>query len=171
MDNQTYSPEITSDDKLWVLLAYIFSPLVPILIMLMEDKKNRPFIRYHAIQALILNLAIYVLMTVLTVSVVGAIVGDLCDVPQGGACHDGLDEQETHRDGYAGQTHIGEPPSVGTDTREHLEGTLGLPTPGSPLHRPGAAEPGHEQRHGRQSGFSGDHQRQIFQPKQGIRLC
>jgi uncharacterized membrane protein len=40
---------------------------------LMDDKKNRPFIRYHAIQALILNLALYVLMTVLTVSVVGAI--------------------------------------------------------------------------------------------------
>ena len=33
--------EITSDDKLWALLAYIFSPLVPIIILLMEDKKSR----------------------------------------------------------------------------------------------------------------------------------
>jgi hypothetical protein len=44
--------DITSDDKLWALLAYALSPLVPIIIMLMEDKKNRPFIRAHNAQAL-----------------------------------------------------------------------------------------------------------------------
>ncbi|MFQ5398812.1 MAG: DUF4870 domain-containing protein [Anaerolineae bacterium] len=44
--------EITSDDKLWALLAYVFTPLVPIIILLMEDKKNRPFIRAHNAQAL-----------------------------------------------------------------------------------------------------------------------
>lgn len=42
-----FSSEVTSDDKLWALLAYIFSPLVPIILMLMEDKKNRPFIKAH----------------------------------------------------------------------------------------------------------------------------
>lgn len=47
--------EITSDDKLWALLAYLLSPLVPIILLLMEDKKDRPFIRAHNMQALILG--------------------------------------------------------------------------------------------------------------------
>jgi uncharacterized membrane protein len=51
-----FSYEVTSDDKLWALLAYIFSPLVPIILMLMEDKKNRPFIKAHNAQALILGI-------------------------------------------------------------------------------------------------------------------
>jgi uncharacterized membrane protein len=45
--------EITSDDKLWALLAYVLTPIVPIIILLMEDKKNRPFIRAHNGQALV----------------------------------------------------------------------------------------------------------------------
>jgi uncharacterized membrane protein len=56
MSEQPMNPEITSDDKLWALLAYIFSPLVPIILMLMEDKKNRPFIRAHNAQALVLGI-------------------------------------------------------------------------------------------------------------------
>jgi len=56
MTEQPVSPEITSDDKLWALLAYIFSPLVPIILMLMEDKKNRPFIKAHNAQALALGI-------------------------------------------------------------------------------------------------------------------
>lgn len=43
--------EITSDDKLWALLSYILTPLVPIIVLLLEDKKNRPFIKVHAMQA------------------------------------------------------------------------------------------------------------------------
>jgi len=48
----TNPTDITSDDKLWSLLAYIFTPIVPIIILLMEEKKNRPFIRYHNAHAL-----------------------------------------------------------------------------------------------------------------------
>jgi uncharacterized membrane protein len=47
---------ITSDDKLWVLLAYILTPIVPIIILLIEDKKKRPFIRAHNAQALVLGI-------------------------------------------------------------------------------------------------------------------
>jgi uncharacterized membrane protein len=50
-----FNSEITSDDKLWALLAYILTPIVPIIIMLMEDKKNRPFIKAHNAQALVLG--------------------------------------------------------------------------------------------------------------------
>lgn len=59
------SSDVTSSDKLWVLLGYIFSPLVPIIVMLMEDKKNRPFIRAHNAQALVLGVIEIVLYIVL----------------------------------------------------------------------------------------------------------
>lgn len=48
--------ESTSDDRLWAALAYVFSPLVPIIIMFMADKKDRPFIKAHNTQALILGI-------------------------------------------------------------------------------------------------------------------
>jgi uncharacterized protein len=52
MSEQPMNPEVTSDDKLWAMLAYVFTPLIPIIILLMEDKKNRPFLRAHNAQAL-----------------------------------------------------------------------------------------------------------------------
>jgi len=51
-----FNAEVTSDDKLWAALAYVFSPLIPIIIMLMEDKKNRPFLKAHNVQALTLGI-------------------------------------------------------------------------------------------------------------------
>ncbi len=44
--------DITDDDKLWAFLAYVFTPLIPVVLMLMEDKKERPFIKAHNAQAL-----------------------------------------------------------------------------------------------------------------------
>jgi uncharacterized membrane protein len=58
-------PEVTSDDKLWTLLTYVFSPIVPVIILLMEDKKKRPFIKAHNAQALVLGLVVWVLWAVL----------------------------------------------------------------------------------------------------------
>jgi uncharacterized membrane protein len=43
---------VTDDDKLWAALAYVFTPLIPIILMLMEDKKARPYIKAHNGQAL-----------------------------------------------------------------------------------------------------------------------
>jgi len=60
-----FEPEVTSDDKLWVLLTYVLSPLVPVIILLLEDKKNRPFIKAHNAQALVLGLINLVLGIVL----------------------------------------------------------------------------------------------------------
>jgi len=48
--------DVTSDDKLWAALAYVFAPLVPIIILLMPDKKDRPFIKAHNAQALVLGI-------------------------------------------------------------------------------------------------------------------
>lgn len=44
--------EITQDDKLWAGLGWLLNPIVPIVVLLMEDKKNRPFLKYHAVLAL-----------------------------------------------------------------------------------------------------------------------
>lgn len=47
--------EITQDDKLWALLSYIFCPLIGIIVLLLEDKKNRPFLKYNAVVSIILG--------------------------------------------------------------------------------------------------------------------
>jgi uncharacterized membrane protein len=74
-DQFASSGEVTSDDKLWALLSYILAPIVPIIVLLMEDKKSRPFIRAHAFQALIFNLAYVIISSVLAVVIVGACTG------------------------------------------------------------------------------------------------
>ena len=63
--NQQFSSDITSDDKLWAALAYVFSPLVPVIILLMQDKKNRPFIKAHNVQALIAGIVMIIVVNIL----------------------------------------------------------------------------------------------------------
>ncbi len=65
--NQQFSPtDTTSDDRLWAMLAYILTPLVPIIILLMPDKKDRPFIKAHNSQALVLGVIEWVINAILT---------------------------------------------------------------------------------------------------------
>jgi uncharacterized membrane protein len=59
-------PNITSDDKLWALLAYIFTPIIPIVLLLIEDKKNRPFLKAHYPQALAFGIVAWVVSAVLS---------------------------------------------------------------------------------------------------------
>lgn len=61
--SQAPMSDITSDDKLWAALAYVFSPIVPIILMLMADKKDRPFIKAHNAQALVLGIVTVVTST------------------------------------------------------------------------------------------------------------
>src|SRR4030042_6153056 len=65
------SGDITSDDKLWVLLIYVLSPLLPVIIFLLEDKKNRPFIKAHNVQALIWGLLNLIVGTLLSTFLCG----------------------------------------------------------------------------------------------------
>lgn len=65
------APEITSDDKLWAALAYIFSPLVPIILLLLEDKKDRPFIRAHNAQALAAGIVLVIIVPIVAVLTLG----------------------------------------------------------------------------------------------------
>ncbi len=65
MNEPIGAPDITQDDKLWAALGYpIF--IVAIIVLLMEEKKNRPFIKFHAIQALAFNIAVWVIFFILT---------------------------------------------------------------------------------------------------------
>ena len=63
MTEQPVNLEVTSDDKLWAALSYIpfIWPIIAIIVLLMEGKKNRPFIKYHAVQALAVGVAAFVL--------------------------------------------------------------------------------------------------------------
>ncbi|MCB8943917.1 MAG: hypothetical protein H6658_09195 [Ardenticatenaceae bacterium] len=69
MDNNDM--EITDDDKLWALLAYVFTPLIPIVLLLIEDKKDRPFIKAHNMQALVWGALNVVVGTVLSAFLCG----------------------------------------------------------------------------------------------------
>lgn len=70
--------ETTSDDKLWAALGYPI-PLVAIIVLLMEDKKSRPFIKFHAVQSIAANIAYFIVATILSTVTLG--FGALCVVP------------------------------------------------------------------------------------------
>jgi uncharacterized membrane protein len=73
---QKGDPNATSDDRLWAMLAYLFSPLVPVILLLLEDKKNRPFIKAHTIQALAWGIVALVVGGLLSlIPFVGCIAG------------------------------------------------------------------------------------------------
>ena len=57
--------DITQDDKLIAALCYALSPLVPIIIMFMEDKKERPFIKAHLMQSLAAGIGAAILTTIM----------------------------------------------------------------------------------------------------------
>ena len=65
MNSSQFQGEATSDDKLWAALAYAISPLIPILILLMADKKDRPFIKAHNMQALVTGIAMWIIVGIL----------------------------------------------------------------------------------------------------------
>ncbi len=70
--NQTTDSSITSDDKLWAALGYpIF--IIALIMLFVEGKKDRPFIRFHAVQALALNIVLWVVIIILSVTVILAI--------------------------------------------------------------------------------------------------
>ncbi len=64
--NQAPMPtDVTSDDKLWAAIGYPI-PVVAIIVLLMEDKRARPFIRFHAVQSIALWIVYAVLGVILT---------------------------------------------------------------------------------------------------------
>ncbi len=77
MTQASMSSDLTSDDKLWALLAYlpIVGWIIAIVALLMDDKKVRPFIKFHSIQALILAVINGVVASILAAVIVGICTG------------------------------------------------------------------------------------------------
>jgi uncharacterized membrane protein len=75
MSPATVSPDATSDDKLWAALGYPIV-LIAIIMLLMAEKKARPFIKYHAVQSIAASIVLFVLGTVLSLVTFG--FGGLC---------------------------------------------------------------------------------------------
>jgi len=74
--SQEPTMDVTSDDKLWSALSYVFAPLVGIIVLLMEDKKSRPFIKFHAVQSIAASVVIWVVGIIITTVTLG--FGGLC---------------------------------------------------------------------------------------------
>jgi len=83
------SSEINDNDKLMSLLAYIIGLIVPLIILLSDSNKNRPFQRYHAIQSLLLSAVFFIFSIVIICPItiiIGLLtvgVGSFCTIPFG----------------------------------------------------------------------------------------
>jgi uncharacterized membrane protein len=67
--------DVTSDDKLWSALGYPI-PIIAIIVLFMEDKKARPFIKFHAVQSLAFNVILWAVALILSTVTLG--IGALC---------------------------------------------------------------------------------------------
>jgi uncharacterized membrane protein len=63
MSQEPMSPAVTDDDKLWAMLSYLF-PIIAIVVLFMEDKKNRPYIKFNAVQSLVAAVAVSIIATI-----------------------------------------------------------------------------------------------------------
>ena len=68
--NVADTSDITDDDKLWALLSWI-TGVVAIVVLFMDDKKARPFIKYNAVMALVVVVVLSVLVSVISVITCG----------------------------------------------------------------------------------------------------
>jgi uncharacterized membrane protein len=72
--NQT-DTSVTSDDKLWAALGYpIF--IIALIMLFVEGKKDRPFIKFHAVQSLALNIVAWIVTIIISVVTLG--IGAIC---------------------------------------------------------------------------------------------
>ena len=68
------SPEISDDDRLWAMLSYILSPIVPIILLLIPEKRERPFLKAHLAQSLIFGVAVYLISALFGFIILGTII-------------------------------------------------------------------------------------------------
>lgn len=63
--------ETTSDDKLWAALSYVFAPIIGIILLLMEDKKARPYIKFHAVQSIVASIILFIVVPIIAIPTFG----------------------------------------------------------------------------------------------------
>lgn len=61
--SQAPMSDLTSDDKLWAALGYAI-PLIAIVVLFMEDKKSRPYIKFNAIQSIVVTIVLSIIASV-----------------------------------------------------------------------------------------------------------
>lgn len=91
MSTKSAAPGVTDNDKLIAALAYFLSPLVPVIVLLVESMNTRPYQKYHALQSLGLFVAalvyslvacvLYIACTALTAGIGGCVLWILFLVP------------------------------------------------------------------------------------------
>lgn len=52
MGQASPASDLTDNDKLMAALSYFLTPIVPIIVLLVDSMKVRPYQKYHAVQAL-----------------------------------------------------------------------------------------------------------------------
>lgn len=57
--SQQSGSTVDSNDKILAALGYIFV-IIPIIMLLMEEQKNKAFIKYHSVQSIVLNVVVWV---------------------------------------------------------------------------------------------------------------
>ena len=72
MSQEPMPSDVTSDDKLWAALGYPI-PIIALIVLFMEDKKARPFIKFHAVQSLALWVVYMVASIILGITVIGGV--------------------------------------------------------------------------------------------------
>jgi uncharacterized membrane protein len=72
-EEEQVAHEVTQDDKLWALLSWLpwIGWILAIIALLIEPQKDRPFVRYHAIQSLAANVILGVVGIVLSIVTLG----------------------------------------------------------------------------------------------------
>ena len=73
MTEETNLNDVNDQDKLMAALSYPIG-IVAIVILVVEDMKNRPFQKYHAVQALAVNVVLLALTIILGWTVILACV-------------------------------------------------------------------------------------------------
>jgi uncharacterized membrane protein len=63
MSQEPMSSDISSDDKLWAMLGYLI-PLIAIVVLFMEDKKNRPYVKFNAVQSIVATVVLTIISTI-----------------------------------------------------------------------------------------------------------
>ena len=66
MTQAPINSEITSDDRLWAALGYPIG-IIALIMLLIQGKKDRPFIKFHAVQALALTVVLIVIEIVVNI--------------------------------------------------------------------------------------------------------
>jgi len=74
--------EITDNDRLLAALAYIIPVIVSVIILVSAENKQRPFQRYHAVQALVADIVVWVVVVLLSCALgaVSFFIAGLCGI-------------------------------------------------------------------------------------------